>query len=399
MEPTTRDWMDLITEMIWVIERETKFTLRGIHEDFKQTGLSFDAEFRNHFLQFIVTRVAKTYDQFQIRLEFEELENRYDSGAMDSDGSFVEWKQSTGYNRQNHTPERPSVAQKRKKPDELDASNRTFIVKRPRIDGRIGMELDEEVDREPVVEEEKIDEAIDPQIEQNDEIAGAVETPQEVETNDNECLVSTQTITIQTAIVDVDTTPVDPVVDFKWTKKRCSRRLTRPSPGDKQAEDAGRQQTKATSTRSSILASALTRPAPASVKKARMQALTSAQDAEKPTKGSTDVMNQSSGTAPRPCAPKTNLRSSIAPTQKTLIVNGIKRYKCDECDYSNSRRDRISLHMLEHKEKPFRCKLCPKKFAEQDLLDIHLKVHQNKCSRCKKKFADKGEICFGTTHA
>lgn len=62
MERITPDWMDLITEMIWIIERETKFTLRGIHDDFKRSGLSFDSEFRDHFLQFIIKRYALTSD-------------------------------------------------------------------------------------------------------------------------------------------------------------------------------------------------------------------------------------------------------------------------------------------------------------------------------------------------
>lgn len=49
-------WIDLITEMLWVFDRETKFTLRGINDDFVRTGLSFDPDFRTHFLDIIQNR-------------------------------------------------------------------------------------------------------------------------------------------------------------------------------------------------------------------------------------------------------------------------------------------------------------------------------------------------------
>lgn len=50
------DWVDLINEMLWVFERETKLTLRGINDDFIRTGLSFDVDFRAHFLEIIHNR-------------------------------------------------------------------------------------------------------------------------------------------------------------------------------------------------------------------------------------------------------------------------------------------------------------------------------------------------------
>lgn len=56
MAQSKHDWIDLITEMLWVIDRETKFTLRGINDDFIQSELSFDAEFRKHFLNIIQNR-------------------------------------------------------------------------------------------------------------------------------------------------------------------------------------------------------------------------------------------------------------------------------------------------------------------------------------------------------
>lgn len=60
MEGAARDWIDLITEMLWILEREIKTTLRGINDDFKITGLTFDNEFRNHFIQII----SKRYENY-----------------------------------------------------------------------------------------------------------------------------------------------------------------------------------------------------------------------------------------------------------------------------------------------------------------------------------------------
>lgn len=56
MTTTHSDWIDLITEMLWVFERETKLTLRGINDNFQRTGLTFDDEFREHFLDIVNTR-------------------------------------------------------------------------------------------------------------------------------------------------------------------------------------------------------------------------------------------------------------------------------------------------------------------------------------------------------
>lgn len=49
-------WLKLVKDMLWVFERETKFTLRGINDNFKHIGLSFDPEFRSNFLNIIVDR-------------------------------------------------------------------------------------------------------------------------------------------------------------------------------------------------------------------------------------------------------------------------------------------------------------------------------------------------------
>lgn len=87
---------------------------------------------------------------------------------MDSDGSFEEWQQSSKYHRSNHTLERPNLAQKRKNPNDTDACNRTFLIKRPRVDGP--MEIDMEIENEPSIQKGNINEATNPQIEDEDEI-------------------------------------------------------------------------------------------------------------------------------------------------------------------------------------------------------------------------------------
>lgn len=185
------------------------------------------------------------------------MESRHD--AMDSDGSFMEWKQSSRYNCWNRTPQGPSVAQKRKNPDELDVSNRTFSVKRRRIDGQNEIEIESEMDEN--VEEQKVDDSTNPQIERVDEIAEAVETTKEAEINGEECLVSTQT-----ADVKFNATPGNvPLLHlmfllhvnifvFSSVKRRSSRRLARSPPlDDAQADDAdGNQQSKSDSLQSTI---------------------------------------------------------------------------------------------------------------------------------------------------
>lgn len=149
-----------------------------------------------------------------MKLEFEELENRCETNAMDSDGSFVEWQQSTEYYERDYTPKRPNVPQKRKKPDELDVSNQTFVVKRPRFDERL--EMDVAIENDSGAEENKTDETSNrqsnctPAKNQNytvevidkanesdsskeNETPAEVESTKEVEAQNDECLVSTNT--------------------------------------------------------------------------------------------------------------------------------------------------------------------------------------------------------------
>lgn len=138
------------------------------------------------------------------------------------------------------------------------------------------------------------------------------------------------------------------------------------------------------------LPSVLSKPAPASVKR-RREALSLANETEKTTKANTAVQNRSSESAVEPARASATDRSITLTQMTTIIVDGIKRFKCDECDYTNTRKGRVSQHMLDHKEKPFVCKFCRRKFAEKDLLDLHSKVHENKCSKCKKKYSDKAK--------
>lgn len=61
MTESKEEWIDLVTQMLWIIEREIKFTLRGISNEFKQSGLSFDQNFRSHFFQIIMKRLENSY--------------------------------------------------------------------------------------------------------------------------------------------------------------------------------------------------------------------------------------------------------------------------------------------------------------------------------------------------
>lgn len=182
-----------------------------------------------------------------------------------------------------------------------------------------------------------------------------------------------------------------PEKDVESTKQRSGPRRGRSSTVEKHADGTGGQQNKENSVGSSLgLTSVLSRPAPASVKKARMHALSLEKETEKTT---ITAENRSNDTAlVLTSAPKANRRSSIPTTpMTTVIVNGLKRFKCDECGYTTDKRTRMSKHMLDHKEKPFQCKSCNRKFPDQELLDMHSKIHQNKCSKCNKKFSSKAQ--------
>lgn len=171
------------------------------------------------------------------------------------------------------------------------------------------------------------------------------------------------------------------------TKRRSIRIILRRVTAKEQSNDAGIQQTKG----QIVQPPNLSKPAPASVK-ARLQALNAAKNSKISAKAITDPNIDISPTL-TPSVSKTNGRPSNTSTPSvTIVVDGKKLYKCEECEYTNTRRCRMSKHMLKHKETPFHCQFCPKCFSEQDLLDIHLKVHENQCSKCKKKFNDNKKL-------
>ncbi|XP_031639455.1 uncharacterized protein LOC116351490, partial [Contarinia nasturtii] len=113
------NYVDLMTEMHCVIEREVALALIGICDDFKQFGLPFNAHFRTHFSQLIQQRVTKTYDQFMMNLKYGEC--RVYS---------VEQQQVT---------QRPYLTQKRKKPD--DVNNQMFLTKKLKVDEGLANEI------------------------------------------------------------------------------------------------------------------------------------------------------------------------------------------------------------------------------------------------------------------
>ncbi|XP_031632011.1 zinc finger protein 567-like [Contarinia nasturtii] len=368
---TKRDWIDLVTEMLWVIERETKFTLKAVNEDFKQSGLSFDMEFRNHFLQIIYNRVAKTYDQFQMNLEFEELRNDLESSEVDR---MIEHQ---------FLPDRPCLAQKRKISCDLNANNQTFLVKRPKADE--GMMMIEEYNSQS--EDENKPEAYDESIVLIDD--------------DDADFIAAQTALETTSDQVKKATPEKPKVTTVMEK------ITEAPSKSKKAPDANNipGATPKTSTRKNTqretpakitnevknsFQAKLLRPAPASVKKSRMMELdkTETKSELNATKSAETRDDNTSNATP-------NGKASERPPSKKLRRQSNKKvmiHKCDKCIYKTGTSSHFKRHMMAHLNRPFCCQRCTKKFTEQDLLDMHMKIHENQCIKCHKRYKEKSAL-------
>lgn len=192
--------------------------------------------------------------------------------------------------------------------------------------------------------------------------------------------------------------PFFPIDDPKIDSEQPKRGPRSPSSSvDKKVNDSDGHKstktpiaTKAHLVTVSILAAAMNKAAPASVKRARIQALSSKTDAKKANDETIQNQSNDRESIGNSSNSKLNRRSSNAssPIIK-VILNGKTFFKCDECDYMNYRRSRLSKHKLDHRERPFNCEICPRKFSDQDLLKMHLKVHRNKCSKCGKRFSIK----------
>ena len=67
--------------------------------------------------------------------------------------------------------------------------------------------------------------------------------------------------------------------------------------------------------------------------------------------------------------------------------NGIKRNKCDQCDFADSRPSALRIHLQIHTgEKSHKCSQCEYASTNPSNLRAHLKTHSgeksNKCNQC-----------------
>ena len=76
---------------------------------------------------------------------------------------------------------------------------------------------------------------------------------------------------------------------------------------------------------------------------------------------------------------------------------GVKRHKCDICEYRGFSKAVINIHKRSHTgEKPYECDLCKKRFTRSYGLDKHMRVHKGEkphlCHVCGKKFMEKNNF-------
>lgn len=77
--------------------------------------------------------------------------------------------------------------------------------------------------------------------------------------------------------------------------------------------------------------------------------------------------------------------------RKITGSNEAKRFQCELCAYSTSRKHDLTRHNRTHtKEMAFKCELCPKAFARNCQLKIHMRSHasqfQINCANCGQGF-------------
>ncbi|XP_031619444.1 zinc finger protein 391-like [Contarinia nasturtii] len=397
-----RNWVDMLTEMLYSMERETKFTLRGLNDNFKQLGLSFDVDFRNHFLQIILKRVSKTYDQFTMNLEFEELRTGFDESAMDGRVFSIDQLQMAN---------RPYVAEKRKTPDESDVNEQIYLIKRPRVDEGVKMneeykshseaeDFGSEPDEDDAIVESNIVNADDddkciPTMAQSD-----IHTARDM-TNEQAKVVSrkaeepailssiatnaaSKSIVESASEVPIDVDNIEDAVPQipKFPSNTKSKGVTRTNPKIESEVKANDHQPK--------LPLAL-RPAPASVKEIRMRELKET-DTQNELSATKSAFTQDDNTPKGASNDRSNKRR---PPKKLFRISSntenLPMHKCNQCDYQSEYLSNLKRHIGSH-EKPFRCSRCTKFFADQELLDMHMKCHENRCIKCGKRFS-KAEAC------
>lgn len=284
---------------------------------------------------FIIHRIAKTYDQFLMNLEFEDLENRENASepnAIECDVSFVAMQQSLGYSRGINTPARSNLIQKRRNPNELTTGNQSFNAGNNQSVRRVITDsvasITDEVVRDKFAREEKIID--DCNALGADHVVQVIESDDEVQIIDDVCQSSPEKAS------EVELSSMN---GSRGNKTTCHR-----TPGQYTAE-----------------------------RRIRPGETPSASVASAPAKQS----------KPRP---STSTEQSTISRTSSNQTNANHLFTCEVCGYTNRRRDRLARHVEDHKNKPFQCDVCTRKFADKDMFHMHYRIHEYRCGKCRKKF-------------
>ncbi|KAG8227378.1 hypothetical protein J437_LFUL000386 [Ladona fulva] len=81
----------------------------------------------------------------------------------------------------------------------------------------------------------------------------------------------------------------------------------------------------------------------------------------------------------------------------TVIVNGEKRFYCNECSKTYKKRSHLDRHKRVHTgERPFVCSYCEKGFSVRSILNQHVRIHTGEkpysCNICSARFPQKSGL-------
>ncbi|KAI8497985.1 hypothetical protein Bbelb_239290 [Branchiostoma belcheri] len=110
--------------------------------------------------------------------------------------------------------------------------------------------------------------------------------------------------------------------------------------------------------------------------------------------GNLKIMDRRSSEIPVDELPTSQTEQTDGPVVKGTVD---KRYKCDQCDYSASRKGRLDSHMAKHTgDKPYVCGECGYRTVHNSYLTVHMRKHTGekpyKCDLCDYSASQKVQL-------